>query len=189
MSEQDPSRPRRGRYATVIPYIRGLSPREELLRWWLLMDQHGGQKYIFWADQSGVETLRGDPVAFVAAFAQRLAFACYDNATEQLIGFNWVEHITPRHHAQWGMYFSPKTSREVIFDANLLTTRAVFAHLRTLRFLFGFTPWKAALKHGLKQGWQHVATLPGFAAMGEEGKDLYVLRLERPKESDDGRCV
>jgi hypothetical protein len=180
MSDESPYRPRRGRYATVIPYIRGLSPRDELLRWWLLMDQHGGQKYIFWADQSGYETLRGDPIAFLDSFSARLAFACYDNATEELVGFNWVEHLKPRHHGQYGMYYKPKTPREVTRDATFLTTMAVFEYYTALPALFGFTPWKAALQHGKALGWQHVATLPGFAQMGDACKDIYVLKLDRP---------
>ena len=180
MSDQDPYRPRKGRYATVIPYIRGLSPRDELLRWWLLMDQHGGQKYIFWADSVRTETVRGDPQSFLAAFNERLAFGCYDNATDELVGFNWVEHVKPKHHGQYGMYYQPKTPTEVTREATWLTTLAVFEYFTTLRFLFGFTPWKAALKHGTALGWQHVGTIPGLAAMGDECRDMYVLRLERP---------
>ena len=185
MSEESPYRPRRGRYATVVPYVRGQSPRDELLRWWLLMEQHGGQQELFWSVPSRLETRRGDPLAFGEAFSRRLACACYDNATEELIGFNWVEHVKPKHHGQFGMYYTPHTSTAVSCEATSLMTMTMFSVITTLRFLFAMTPWDWALSHWLALGWQQVATLPGFAVVDDACCDLYVVRLARPEESND----
>jgi hypothetical protein len=180
MSEDSPFRPRRGRHATVVPYVRGQSPRDELLRWWLLMEEHGGQQELFWSAPGRLEAQRGDPLAFAEAFSRRLACACYDHASEQLIGFTWVERLHPRHHGHFGMYFIPYTTTAVRREATSLMTTAIFTVVTTLPCLFAMTPWDWALAHWLALGWQQVATLPGFAVVDDQCRDLYVLRLERP---------
>lgn len=178
--QEDAYRPRRGQFATVIPYIRGISPRRELLAWWLLMDEHRGQRFIFWHEHAAFETIQGDPIAFMAAFRARLAFACYDNKSGEQFGFNWVENIKPAAHAHYGMWYRPKTPRALTRDATFMTTMAVFEHFKALQFIFGLTPWKAALKHGTDLGWKHAATIPDYAPVQDELRPMYVLQLSRP---------
>lgn len=175
------AKPRTGRYATIIPYIRGISPRETLLHWWLLLEECKGVPSIFWSQACAAETLRGDPIAFCAAFANRLACGIYANTTQNLVGFTWIEHIKLGHHAQFGMWYSRRAWGNVARDGTFLTTQLVFEAVN-IQALYGFTPWKLALRHGLTLGWKHVGTLPGFAIVRDERRDMYVMLKEHDDE-------
>lgn len=169
--------PLQGQGATIIPWTRGLSARDEVLRYWLLAEREQSHKYIFWADY-GAPALLGDPVTFCAAFSQRACFSVYDHTTQELVGVTWVEKIVPWHSAHYGMFFARRAWGALAREATRLTVAKVFEVLPQMPQLFGLTPWKTALRHGLATGWAHVATLPGFAAMRDRtARDLYVLRI------------
>ena len=173
----DALEPRQGKLVTLVPYIRGISPRDTLLRWWLLMDQAKGQDKIFWGQTVLHENQRGDPLAFMEAFHHRFAYGVYDRQTEELIGFNWLEHIKPQKQAQYGLFYDRKAWGESAGEATELATTYAFGTLG-LKIVWGFTPWVLAVKHVLKLGWHHEATLHGFAWIDGKAHDMYVMKLD-----------
>ena len=173
----DALEPRHGKLVTLVPHVRGISARDTLLRWWLLMEQHGGGEKIFWSQTILHENQRGDPLAFIESFHHRLAYGVYDRNTEELVGFNWFEQIKPQKQAQYGLYFIKDAWGDPAAEATELATTYAFGTLG-LKIIWGFTPWRVAAQHVRKLGWHHEATLHGYAWINNKPCDLYVMKID-----------
>jgi hypothetical protein len=170
----EPLTPVIGQHVRLEPYIRGLSPRDTLVKLWQFMERcPGGAAKIFWTQQVAVETQRGDPESYMAAFSQRISLAVYRRREQEIVGHVWFENVSAQESAQIGLLYHRRVWGPVAREATALACAWAVEWVKVQR-IFGITPFRLAVRHAEAVGFKLVGILPGFTL----GRDVFVLCLE-----------
>ena len=156
---------------SVVPYGRGEGyPPETLYHAWKAMADAKALDHVFY------EMPIRDLEAFCAYMSNAVLFLVVTREAPQVVGLVWFTGVTP-YKGSIGIWYR----KELWGDySRMLTSRVgtyVF-HVFGWEAIWGFTPWRAAVQHGLKIGYKAVATLPQFVQVGTKVMDLHVVRLD-----------
>lgn len=161
----------------IWPYARGsFYPGETLYMLWNTMRNEGTlRRVLYEAEHLDLET-------FVDYFTGSHA-ALYIATTpddQQILGAVWFTGVTATR-ANVGIWYAKAAMGAMAKDITNRVLCFVFTtfHWRTI---WGMTPWKGAMRHGLSLGFVHVATVPNFIDMRgvDRPMPLYIIRLDNP---------
>lgn len=160
----------------LLPYARGIYGRDTLYTIWRLIEDEQMAQQIFYSQQCTDERWRGDLVECVSYFnsihPQRMLVIPQDKASEALMGLVWFDHLG--HVGSIGLCYRKQFRGKRSHEATKLACQYAFEVLGFTR-IFGFTPYKEAIRHGLAMGWTRVGTLPGFVRIHGQDRDLYQI--------------
>lgn len=161
---------------TLFPYARS-SYRSILGVLWTLMEKEGATRKVFHAQQ-GPEVERGDLVEFVRYFddPKRHLLIAVDEVDP--VGMVWFDDHVPGHRAAVNMFYARRVWGERSRAATRQAIKWAFDGLGVAS-IWGYTPHKTAVRHGLAVGAKIVAALPEFAMVDGKPADVTILRIWR----------
>lgn len=157
---------------TIFPYARGLwYPPATLYAVYTAMVADRSLYRVLY------EAQRLDLEAFMAYFTGAALYLAVAPDNDTLLAAVWFTAVTD-HKAQIGIW-AARQARGILAQrivAHVIQFAFALYHWQTI---WGLTPWRAALDLGLRIGFVHVATVPGFITTGR-GKTLpmYVVRKD-----------
>jgi hypothetical protein len=155
----------------ISPYARGVFPKDMLYHLWRMMADDDTLARVFYHELTE-EGTRGDLAMCLKYFNESILFLALQEL--RVIGAVWFTNI-----ATWrgdiGFAYRRKTPRPLTEAITDRTCKFVFAYYGWTD-IWGFTPWRAALEHGLRTGFTHVATLPEYVLIAERLRPVYVGR-------------
>ena len=158
------------------PYARGVQGRDTLYYVWRLMEDEGDAQQIFYSQLCADERTRGDLVECVHYFSStmpvRFLVMPQEKTSEEFMGLVWFDHLG--HVGSVGVFYRKAYRGKASQMATQLACEYAYATFGYSR-LFGFTPYKAAVRHVRALGWQHVGKLPGFVCIDGKERDLYQM--------------
>lgn len=179
-----PSAPLEGKYARLIPYVRGHFPRGYLGDVWKVIEAEGAALDIFYSKLAYSPTStpfdsRGDLEEFIAYFASpdRLLFHVEEKETSDFAGIMWLDEIIPNHKGTVNLFFRMAHRGKLAFEAAKLFRDFCTGPLGLFQ-LWGITPWKHSVAVGRWVGLRTIAKLPRFARVNGQYLDGYVLLYE-----------
>lgn len=171
-----------GTQVQLWPYSRGLYPRDTLHTLWRMVEAGGGAAQVFHSQLGGESDpypWQGDLTEFVNYFnepGRRILLMAMRG--EALVGLCWFDDIVPGFRAAYNLFFRRRAYGLVAHEATALALRYGFDVLG-VQSIWGYTPWRAAVEHGLRHGFSVVATLPGFARVNGKPTDITMLRITK----------
>jgi hypothetical protein len=177
-----------GQHVRLYPYLRGEFPRGTFYALWRAVDAEGAIDKLFYAQPVNPApfSMRGDLSEFVRYFddPKRLLFIAQSLKTDDLAGLVWFDEMQAGHRAAVNVFYRRRMWGAPAREGTRLACRFMFeAH--GLAAIWGFTPWMAAVTHGLAIGFHRLTTLPEFVVIDGTPRDLHILRA-RSKELRDG---
>jgi RimJ/RimL family protein N-acetyltransferase len=166
-----------GAHVRLWPWVRGLYGRDDLYHVWRLIEQEpGAVQKLFYTQQCADESQRGDLQTFCEYMSSRLLLLAQSVTDQQLIGCVWFEDVVPDWRATISMFYRRTYWGTPAREATRLAVRYAFEVLQVPQ-VWGITPQRLALRHGLALGFTHLATLPGYVRLAGQPRDVFVLRL------------
>jgi RimJ/RimL family protein N-acetyltransferase len=145
---------------------------------WHLMEREGATAKVFHAQQ-GPAAERGDLVEFVRYFDDPKRYLLMAVTAEaEPVGMVWFDDVVMNHRAAVNIFYARKVWGR---QARATTADAVTWAFRSLGVsaIYGYTPWRTAVRHGQSLGFHIVATLTGYAFVDGAPKDVTILRMLR----------
>jgi hypothetical protein len=162
---------------TIFPYARGsVYPPDTLYALYWTMAKEGTLRRVLYE----AECL--DLEQFVEYFtsSHALLYIATTKGAKAILGAVWFTAVQGGR-AQIGIWYAKAALGELSKD---ITNRVLCFVFTTFRWhtIWGLTPWKGAVRHGVSLGFKHVTTVPGFVQMPgvEKTMPLYIIRLENP---------
>ena len=160
----------------LIPYARGVYARDALYHVWRLMEDEGLNQRVFWSQRCSNEQVRGDLIEVVRFFESwdppRYLVIPKDKQTGALMGLVWFDH--GGHVGQIGVCYRQAFRGKRCQEATRLACAYAYAAFG-FSHLYGFTPFKEAVRHVRPLGWRRVGTLPQYAMVDGQERDIYVM--------------
>lgn len=157
----------------ILPYARGLYQPDLLYHWWRLLFTQGLLERIlyFWEPErrSALESVLG-------YFSDTRLFLVYRE--HELVGGVWFNEVQP-WQGNIGIAYSRHVRGPFAREATDRVCRAAFEGYGW-DLIWGFTPWRSALEHGLRIGFSLVATLPDHVRFRGQRRPLYIGRRTAP---------
>lgn len=161
---------------TLYPYTRS-AYRSLLGVLWQLMEREGATRKVFYAQQ-GPDVERGDLTEFVTYFSDPKRHLLIAVDTEEPVGMVWFDAEIPGHRASVSIFYARKVwgerSRQATRDAFAWAFKAL-----DVPSIWGYTPHRTAVRHGLAAGAEIVAVLPEFAVVDGAPANVTILRVLR----------
>ena len=161
---------------TIIPYLRGMWPSSAFYLLWCAMKHDKVLGRIFYTQRVKRPAERGDLHHLYTYMTEATVFFLY--ADEQVVGCVWFTDLTD-YQGSIGVYYR----QDVPSDIKDTVTSKVCAFCFEVygwRQIWGFTPWRNALRHAQRCGFSHHATFPEYCKIGEKFLPLYIARGQNP---------
>lgn len=161
---------------TLHPYARS-AYRSILGVLWQLMEKEGATRKVFYAQQ-GPDVERGDLVEFINYFSDTKRHLLIAVDETEPVGMVWFDLEIPGHRASVSIFYARKVwgerSRQATRDAFVWAFKAF-----GVPAIWGYTPHRTAVRHGLAAGAEIVSVLPEFAVVDGKPADVTILRVPR----------
>lgn len=160
---------------TILPYAPGVYLPDLLYEVWrMLFEWQLIRRTFYFLPPATAETLE----VVLGYLTQTRLFLVYES--QAIAGIVWFSDCRPQH-GNIGLAYRPSCRGVFAEDATDRVCRAAF-QLYGWQRIWGFSPYRAALAHGVAIGFQHVMTLPRYTQIGQRTYPLHVAKRERPAE-------
>lgn len=165
-----------GKLVILWPYSNKYFPQETLLTAWRTINDSGAAYKAFWPFAQAKEKTTVD-LPFFMDYMNKCALLLVQNAaSKELIGLIWFDDIQIGHRANANIFFIRKGRGPWANEASEIAIQYAFKAFM-VKSLWGFTPWPEAVKHAERAGFKYVASLPDYALIHDELKDVHILRF------------
>lgn len=155
----------------VVPYARHSGfPGDTLHHVYTAMQTAKVMDQVFYEDH--IEDLE----SFVEYMRKALLYIVITRDPVNIVGAAWFTNVSP-YRANVGVWYRKEIQGEIGRQISRRICTYIF-HTYGWQYIWGLTPWRQAAKHGEKIGFKPIATLPDFVKVGNQLRDLYVIRLE-----------
>lgn len=166
-----------GQMVRLWPYAPGYFGGPDFLYtlWQRLRDDRAIDR-VFWSHVPFEDSPQPTYEFFSGYMDKRaLMLIVQDRTNGELAGMIWFDDIVLGHRASLNLWYPRRYWGAPAREATAMATRYAFK-VHGWRHLFGLTPWKLAMRHGLALGWQ-AQTVPNYALVRDQVRDLYILSL------------
>ena len=153
----------------IFPYARGMHAPTFMYHVYQAME-HDLERVFYDMEHRDLEGV-------LEYFQHTVLFTVFSPDLAKILGLVWFTDVKP-YKGNIGIWYAQEARGSISKDA----TNAVCAFVLeqySWKDIFGFTPWKEAVKHGKDTGFEHVGTFPDTVCLRGMWKPLYVMRRKR----------
>lgn len=159
----------------ILPYAPGVYQPDLLYDVWrMLFEWELIRRTFYFFPPATAETLE----VVLGYLTQTRLFIVYQG--QAIEGIVWFSDCRPQHGCI-GLAYRPSARGAFARDATDRVCRAAL-QLYGWQRIWGFSPYRAALAHGVAIGFQHLVTLPHYTQIGAKTYPLHVAKRERSQE-------
>lgn len=162
-----------GHHVRLWPYAAALFPRDTLYQVWRAIEEEHGWPRIFWW-QDAADAQKGDLVAFAEYMRDKTPVLVQKRDTDKLCGLIWFDAGVQGLRTSISIWYRRAAWGAHAHEATALATR--YAHqCLGYRQVWGVTPWKAAMHHGLRCGYKFMCTFPRYVLVNNKPMPLHFI--------------
>jgi len=157
----------------LVPYVRGNSDPTLMAKLWCMMYEENALDRVFY--QPMREDEQRDIEMLIKHMEAALLFCVVQG--QELVGAVWFTNIWP-WRADISLCYRKMLHGPVAARVTKRLCMALFLY-HGWEHIWGVTPWRSALAHGLSIGFTYQATLPKFIQRGTRWLPMHIARLDK----------